>query len=438
MVIITASSFINDYLIYIILLVICLIFSGFFSSSELAYTMVNKLRLKKDAEEGDKRSALALKISEDYDSTLSAILFGNNLVNIASSSIATTIFINLFAENNAISNETAATLSSIIVLIILIIFGEVIPKNIGTTLSYQTSKLFSWPIQICKYIFYPITISISLLVKGIVYILPKKDIEEPSVTDEELIEMVDTIEEEGLIDEDTGELLKSAIDFTDTDVYEIMTPRVDVFAFNIEDDINELITCKEVFLYSRIPVYEDSLDNIIGVLSTKVLLKERLKGNKINIRRLMIEPMYVHKSKSISSLLEDLKNEHQHMAIIKDEFGGTMGIVTMEDIIEELVGDIWDESDKIEEAYIEKEEGVYIVDGSMNIDDFFDLVGYDEEYETEYTTISGWVTEKLERFATVGDEFNFANFKITVLAADEFTVEKIRVEIINDIEKEDD
>lgn len=437
MITITASVFVEKYLVYIILLLLCLLFSGFFSSSELAYTMVNKLRLKKESEEGNKRSSLALKIAEDYDSTLSAILFGNNLVNIASSSIATTIFINLFAENNAISNETAATLSSIIVLIILIIFGEVIPKNIGTTLSYQVSKLFAWPIQIIKYIFYPITVSISLLVKGIVYIFPKKDVEEPSVTDEELMEMVETIEEEGLIDEDTGELLKSAIDFTDTDAYEIMTPRVDVFAFNIEDDINELITSKEIFLYSRIPVYEDSLDNIIGILSTKVLLKERLKGNKINVRRLMIEPMFIHKSKSISSLLEDLKNEHQHMAIIKDEFGGTMGIVTMEDIIEELVGDIWDESDKIEEEYVEKEEGLYIVDGSMNIDDFFDLVGYDEEYETDYTTVSGWVTEKLERFATKGDTFEFANFQITVLEADEFTVEKIQVEIINSDNEED-
>lgn len=429
MVIFTASNFLSENLVYIILLVVCLILSGFFSSSELAYTLVNKLRLKKESEEGNKRSSLALKITEDYDRTVTAILFGNNLVNIASSSLATTIVINLFAENNAISDETAATLSSLIVLVFLIIFGEVIPKNLGTTKSYQLSKLYAWPIEILKYVFFPITVSISGLVKGIVHILPKKDEEEPSVTDEELIEMVDTIEEEGLIDEETGELLKSAIDFTDTDVYEIMTPRVDLFAFNIEDDISELITDRELFLYSRIPVYEESLDNIIGVLSTKVLLKEYLKGNKINVRRLMREPMFVHKSKSISSLLEDLKKERQHMAIIKDEFGGTMGIVTMEDIVEELVGDIWDESDKIEEDFIEKEEGVYIVDGSMNIDDFFDLVGFEDEYETDYTTVSGFVTEILERFAHVGDTFDFANFTVTVLEAEEFTVEKVKVEI---------
>lgn len=437
MFVLTGTTFIEENIVYIILLVICLILSGFFSSSELAYTLTNKLRLKKEKEDGDKRSSLALKITEDYDRTVTAILFGNNLVNIATSSLATTIVINLFAENNAISDEEAATLSSLIVLVFLIIFGEVIPKNLGTTKSYQLSKLFAWPIQILKYLFFPVTFPISMLVKGIVHVLPKKDEEEPSVTDEELIEMVESIEEEGIIDEETGELLKSAIDFTDTDVYEIMTPRVDLFAFNIEDDINDLIEDRELFLYSRIPVYEESLDNIIGVLSIKVLLKEYLKGNKINVRKLMKEPMFVHKSKSISSLLEDFKKEHQHMAFIKDEFGGTMGIVTMEDIVEELVGDIWDESDKIEEDFIEKEEGVYIVDGSMNIEDFFDLVGYEEEYETDYTTVSGFVTEILERFARVGDTFDFDKLTITVLEAEEFTVEKIKVEIDDEEEDED-
>lgn len=437
MFVLTGTTFIEENIVYIILLVICLILSGFFSSSELAYTLTNKLRLKKEKEDGDKRSSLALKITEDYDRTVTAILFGNNLVNIATSSLATTIVINLFAENNAISDEEAATLSSLIVLVFLIIFGEVIPKNLGTTKSYQLSKLFAWPIQILKYLFFPVTFPISMLVKGIVHVLPKKDEEEPSVTDEELIEMVESIEEEGIIDEETGELLKSAIDFTDTDVYEIMTPRVDLFAFNIEDDIKDLIEDRELFLYSRIPVYEESLDNIIGVLSIKVLLKEYLKGNKINVRKLMKEPMFVHKSKSISSLLEDFKKEHQHMAFIKDEFGGTMGIVTMEDIVEELVGDIWDESDKIEEDFIEKEEGIYIVDGSMNIEDFFDLVGYEEEYETEYTTVSGFVTEILERFARVGDTFDFDKLTITVLEAEEFTVEKIKVEIDDEEEDED-
>lgn len=244
--------------------------------------------------------------------------------------------------------------------------------------SYKLSKAFAYPIQFLKIIFWPVTFVVSGIVKGFTHILPKKKENEPSVTDEELLEIVDTIEEEGVIDEKQGELLKSAIDFTDTDAYEIMTPRVDVFAFDIEDDFKELIEDHEIFLHSLIPVYEESVDNIIGVLSTKRLFKEYLKGSKIDIRELMRQPMFIHKSKSISSLLEDMKEQKQHMAIIKDEFGGTMGIVTMEDIVEELVGEIWDESDKVEEDYKEKSEGVYIVDGSMNIDDFFDLVHYEK------------------------------------------------------------
>lgn len=421
-----------------LILIICLLASGFLSSSELAYTVVNKLRLKKESEEGNKTSRLAVKLIDDYDKTLTAILFGNNLVNIACSSLATMICIGIFKTNDAISDETASTISSIVVLVFLIIFGEVIPKNLGTMSSYKLSKAFSYPIQFLKIIFWPVTFVVSGIVKGFTHILPKKKENEPSVTDEELLEIVDTIEEEGVIDEKQGELLKSAIDFTDTDAYEIMTPRVDVFAFDIEDDFKELIEDHEIFLHSLIPVYEESIDNIIGVLSTKRLFKEYLKGSKIDIRELMRQPMFIHKSKSISSLLEDMKEQKQHMAIIKDEFGGTMGIVTMEDIVEELVGEIWDESDKVEEDYKEKSEGVYIVDGSMNIDDFFDLVHYEKEVETEYTTVGGWVIENLERFAKKGDTFDFANLTVTVLKADEFTVEKVMVEVEEDKDEEEE
>ena len=421
-----------------LILIICLLASGFLSSSELAYTVVNKLRLKKESEEGNKTSRLAVKLIDDYDKTLTAILFGNNLVNIACSSLATMICIGIFKTNDAISDETASTISSIVVLVFLIIFGEVIPKNLGTMSSYKLSKAFAYPIQFLKIIFWPVTFVVSGIVKGFTNILPKKKENEPSVTDEELLEIVDTIEEEGVIDEKQGELLKSAIDFTDTDAYEIMTPRVDVFAFDIEDDFKELIEDHEIFLHSLIPVYEESIDNIIGVLSTKRLFKEYLKGSKIDIRELMRQPMFIHKSKSISSLLEDMKEQKQHMAIIKDEFGGTMGIVTMEDIVEELVGEIWDESDKVEEDYKEKSEGVYIVDGSMNIDDFFDLVHYEKEVETEYTTVGGWVIENLERFAKKGDTFDFANLTVTVLKADEFTVEKVMVEVEEDKDEEEE
>ncbi len=432
------KEFLTLYGFRILILIICLLLSAFFSSSELAYTVVNKLRLKKDSEQGNKNAKRALELSEDFDRTITATLFGNNLVNIACSSLATMLCIAIFQSNPNISNEEASTISSIIVLIFLIIFGEVIPKNLGTTSSYKLSLLFSLPIKICKVIFFPITWLVSKIVNLILLILPKKKNNEPSMTDEELIEIVDTIEEEGVIDEKQGELLKLAIDFKETAAFEIMTPRVEIFAFDIEDDIESLITDHELFLHSRIPVYEDSLDNIIGIISTKVLLKEHLRGHKIDIRKIMKEPLFVHKSKSISVLLGEMRENKQHMAVIKDEFGGTMGIITMEDIVEELVGEIWDESDRVENDYHEKGEGVYIVDGAMNINDFLDLVGHDEEIETEYTTVGGWVTEVLERFARKGDTFDFKNLTITVLEAGEFTVEKIKVEVEDEDENDDD
>ncbi len=430
------KEFLASYGWQILVLIICLIFSSIFSSTELAYTVVNKFRLKKDGEAGNKKAQRALKLSEDFDRTITAILLGNNLVNIACSSLATILCVALFETSAHISKEEASTISSIIVLVFLIIFGEVIPKNLGTSSSYKIATVFSGLIQVCKYLFYPITFVVSGFIKIVLLPLPKKKDDEPSVTDEELLEIVDTIEEEGIIDEKQGELLKSAIDFKETAAFEIMTPRVDVFAFDIEDDIESLINDHELFLHSRIPVYEESIDNIIGIISTKILLKEHLRGNKIELKKIMTPPMFVHKSKSISSLLTEMKDNHQHLAIIKDEFGGTMGIITMEDIVEELVGDIWDESDRVEEDYHEKGEGVYIVDGYMNIDDFFDLVGYDKEVETDYTTVSGWVTEVLERFARKGDTFDFGNLTVTVLAADEFTVEKIKVEVEEQEEEE--
>ncbi len=431
------SSFFADNWLRIVLLVLCILLSGLFSSAELAYTVVNKLRLKKEAENGGKLAKKALNIADDYDNTITTILFGNNLVNIACSSLATLICLALFKTNSSISDSDAAAISSIIVFVFLVIFGEVIPKNIGMNESYRLSKFYAWIIQILKYVFFPITFLVKLIVKVIVKILPKNKEKEPSVTDEELIEMVDTIEEEGVIDEKQSELLKSAIDFCDTTVYEIMTPRVDIFAIDINEVNNSIYDEKDFAKYSRIPIYMDSIDNIIGIVSVKTILKLRLKGEPIDLNKLMVEPLYVPKSKQISSLLKEFKETHNHIAVIIDEFGGTEGIVTMEDIVEELVGEIWDETDEVEEDYKRKNSNTYEVDGSMNIDDFFALVGIDTEIDSDYTTVSGFCIEKLERFAQVGDAFDFENITIEILEVDEFTIEKIKV-IVNEDEEEED
>ena len=280
-------------------------------------------------------------------------------------------------------------------------------------------------------IVYPITKLISLIVK---IWTPKE--KEPLVTDEELIEMVDTIEEEGLIDEQKSELIKSAIEFTDVTAHEIMVPRVDVFAFNIEDNIQTLLDNEEVYNHSRIPVYEESLDNIVGILSVKKLLNAVILNQKIDIHEMMSEPLYVYKTQYITSILTELRVNHKHLAVIKDEFGGTMGILTMEDIIEELVGEILDENDVNVDMYQKIADNTYIVDGDMNIYDFFELTGLDsKDFESEYTTVGGWCTEQLEHFPEKGDSFDYENLEITIISQDEFRVEHIKV-VVKEVEKE--
>lgn len=213
-----------------------------------------------------------------------------------------------------------------------------------------------------------------------------------------------------------------------------MTPRVDVFALDIEDNINQVLSDSDIFTYSRIPVYEGTVDNVIGIIPTKKLLKAILVKENITpdmIRKIMVKPMFVHRSKLISDVLEDFKTNKRHMAIVVDEFGGTEGIITLEDIIEEIVGDIWDETDEIEEQVTKIGEDMYLIDGMMNIEDFFDLIDCSQEVDTDYTTVGGFCQDMLDRFAQVGDSFQFGGYLFTITEADQFTVNKVKVEKIS-------
>ena len=257
---------------------------------------------------------------------------------------------------------------------------------------------------------------------------PKSEIQSrQQYSEDELTEMVNEIEESGAIDEKTSELLKSAIDFTDTEAYEVMTPRVDVFAYDIDDDITELMKESDIFKYSRVPVYEDTIDNIIGILPTKLLLRLILSKQKVKVKELMQPALFVHHTKQISTLLKEFKATKNHIAVVIDEYGGTEGIITMEDIIEEIIGEIWDESDDINEPYVELALGHFIVDGGLNLDDFFELLDIDEDDETDYDTVGGWCLDKLDRFARIGDTFEYQGYQILITKVDEFTVEKIEV-----------
>lgn len=419
-------------IIKIVLIVVLVGFSAFFSASEMIYSKVNRLKLKKAAENKESKAIVANQFVENYSSLLSNILVGNNLVNIASSSIATALCIDIFG------GDLGPTISSIGMLIIFLTFGEIIPKVIGNKFSYSLALFFARPLKLLTWIITPFAFVFNKIVGLLSKLWAKKTIE-PSFTDEELIEMVDSIEEEGLIDEQQSELIKSAIEFTDVTAHEIMVPRVDVFAWDIDDDVNELIKDENIFEYSRIPVYKESIDDIVGILNTKLLLKCILAKKDIDLEEMLIEPLYVYKTQPISSILKELRTSQKHIAIIKDEFGGTMGILTMEDILEELVGEILDETDTLEEevAYEKVDENTFIVDGTMNIYDFFELVEYDaKDFESEYTTIGGWSTDMLEKFPDVGDQFTFENLDISIESVDEFRVEKVKV-IINELEEEE-
>ena len=415
----------------LILIVILIIISAFFSSCEIAYSSVNKIKLKKKVSDGNKEATKAMEIVNNYSEALSTILIGNNLVNIAVSSLATMVAVAYLGE------EMGSLLATIVATIVVLIFGEILPKALANKFSLKLTLLYVKPFKICRIIFFPITFLVTKFVKLISKIWTPKNIEVSEI-DEELNVITEELEEEGVIDEEDAELIISAIDFRDVTAHEIMIPRVDVFAIDIDDNQEDILKNEQIFRYSRVPVYEDTIDHVIGILNTTSLMKKILNGEQIDLRSMLIEPMYVHKTKHISNILTKFKATNQHLAIVADEFGGFMGILTIEDIVEELVGDIFDETDEVILDYKELGENIYEVDGDMNIYDFFELVDYDDrDFESEYTTVGGWCTDMLEKFPEVGDTFEFANFTVTITEVEGMRVGKIKVEIQEMIDEEE-
>ena len=415
----------------LILIVILIILSAFFSSCEIAYSSVNKIKLKKKVSDGNKEATKAMEIVNNYSEALSTILIGNNLVNIAVSSLATMAAVAYLGE------EMGSLLATIVATIVVLIFGEILPKALANKFSLKLTLLYVKPFKICRIIFFPITFLVTKFVKLISKIWTPKNIEVSEI-DEELNVITEELEEEGVIDEEDAELIISAIDFRDVTAHEIMIPRVDVFAIDIDDNQEDILKNEQIFRYSRVPVYEDTIDHVIGILNTTSLMKKILNGEQIDLRSMLIEPMYVHKTKHISNILTKFKATNQHLAIVADEFGGFMGILTIEDIVEELVGDIFDETDEVILDYKELGENIYEVDGDMNIYDFFELVDYDDrDFESEYTTVGGWCTDMLEKFPEVGDTFEFANFTVTITEVEGMRVGKIKVEIQEMIDEEE-
>ncbi len=415
-----------EAIIYI-LIVVFVILSAFYSSAEIAYAKANIIRIKNQAEEGSKVAKTEEYISENYTRSLSTVLVGNNLVNIAASSATTILCVKYFGEVNG------QTIATVAITIILLIFGETIPKIIAAEAPDKFARICAGPLKISMWIFYPIVWLVEKFVGLISPIwTPKK--EEPSVTTEELQEIVENLEDEGVFEEDDSERIQSAIEFSETTAKEVLVPRVDVFAIDID---KELVISEEFYRYARVPVYKDSIDNIVGILSTKQLLRAIVAKKSYKLEDFMSKPIFVHMTKDISSIVEEFRKSAKQMAVVVDEYGGTMGILTIEDIAEEIVGEIYDERDVVETDIKKINDNTYIVDGSENIYDLFDELDWEpSDFKTEYTTVGGWVTEMLDDFPNVGDSFEFERIKVIVLEIDDKRVEKVKVIYKNNDEEE--
>lgn len=408
----------------VIFLMLCL--SAYFSASEITFNSSNKMRLRHAAENGSTTAKIAYNITQKFTTALSAILIGNNLANIAISTCTTLIVLNLFHDNVGL----ASTIATILVTIIILIFGEIIPKVLAKQHADVVVLFIAIPTRILMILLSPIV----FIVMGLLFFLRKlwgndHKNDEPTVTEEELVTIIDTVEEEGVINEEQGDLLQSMLLFHDITIEEIMTPRMDMVALDInadKEDVAALLSDSTQF--SRIPVYEDSIDNIIGVLSLTRYYKAYLTDGA-DIRSLLLKPCKLHKTMKLPAALAKLREAKMHLAVVIDEFGGTLGIVSMEDILEEIVGDIWDDTDVIVNECIATGENTYEVNGDMNIDDFFEEIDFTkpEEFACKYSTMGGWAIEMLDADPHVGDSFRYENLFIIVAHMDEERVTKLTI-----------
>lgn len=388
-------------------IIICVMFSAFFSASETAFTTLNRIRLKTEAEAGDSRAALVLSIAENYDKMLSTILIGNNIVNIASASLATIVFTHVLGD-------AGVSVSTAVMTVIVLIFGEISPENLAKEHPEAFARFSAPFLRLLITILTPINFIFSQWKKLLNKIFKKKS--DNRMTQEELKTIVDEAQSEGGIDEEKGELIRSAIEFDDLTADDILTPRVDIVGIDEECPFQEI---SDIFLkntYSRLPVYSDSIDNIIGIVHEKDYFSAQKSGIS-DIKQVMKKVLYISRTVKISDLLRTLQKTKSHMAIVVDEFGGTEGLVTMEDIIEELVGDIWDEHDVVIDYFNQIDDHTYVINCSADLHDLFEEFDLGDSDEFESASVGGWAMELLGKIPSVGDTFDFKGWHITVTKA---------------------
>ncbi len=415
--------------IQIIIMAVCLLMSAYFSATETAFSTLSKTKLKTLAEKGNKRASRTLALSEKYDRLISAILIGNNLVNILFSSLATVLVFELCADWNDVARY-GTTIATAAVTIIVLIFGEITPKSIAADFPEKFAMFASPLMHAIMVILTPISFVFSAWKKLLAKVFRIKP--DNKMSQEELLMLVEEVEEDGTIDEEEGDLLRNAITFTEQKAEDILTHRVDLEAFSKDTPMTEVAQKFIDSQFSRLLVYDDSIDNIIGVVHQKdIFTVHGITDTPLD--ELITPPVFVHRTERIDDLLRELQTNKSHMAVVLDEYGGTLGIVTMEDILEELVGDIWDEHDEVVEDYKEIAPNTFRVDCGESLDDFRQF--FDLEIESDSITINGWITEQLDKIPACGDKFSYENLDITVTET-EFrrvsTIEVVRHEISSD------
>ena len=418
-----------DSIWMLVIMFVLLALSAFFSSVETAFSTFNKLRMKSMAQGGDKRASAVVKLEERYDKLLTTVLIGNNIVNIALSSIATIFFVDVITS----SESLAATLSTVIITVAVLIFGEITPKVVARVKADGYVMAIAPIVKALMVVLTPLSVIFDGWSKLIHKLFRSK--EQVAITEDELMTIVDEAEEDGTLETDEGNLIRSAIEFNDVCAGDILTPRVDVCAVSKGASINEIA---KIFMengYSRLPVYDEDLDDIVGILHEKDFFVAYHNNNKTVTKHLQ-KPVYVTEHIKLADLLQTLKSHKSHMAIVVDEFGGTMGIVTMEDIIEELIGDVWDEHDEVINEYKELADGTVVVKCSADLDDFFERFEIELSDEDDMPqTVNGFIMKELEAFPSVGDSFEFHGLSIEIKKIGAKRVEEIKVKRIIEEEK---
>ena len=400
-------------------LILCIALSAFFSATETAFSASNRVKLKTTEGPRKERAQTALSLLEKYDSLITTVLIGNNLVNIVATAIATLLFTTRILPGK---EDLATTAASVVMTVVVLFVGEVGPKTLAKQQPEKFAMAVGPVIRVLMVVLKPLDLLFSLWRKLLARLV-KPEPEENQI-EEELMTIIDEAQTEGDIEEDEGELIRSAIEFNDQDASDIMTPRVDVTAIEDTATIEEAAALFRATWFSRIPVYHEDLDHIVGILNEKDFYKMTHDGCK-EITKIMKEPVFAPASLSISNLLKQFRTSKTHLVILLDEFGGTDGIVTMEDVLEELVGEIYDEHDEISEEVVEQEDGSLVVDGNMQLEELMEKFGLENAYDAD--TVGGWAGEMLEKVPEVGDAFSLEGRKFTVMEMDGFRVTRMRV-----------